>query len=129
MLVAQHARALDGELQAINEQLARISINHQAALVKAQAASMAETPEQFAVQAKQLQAITQNLDRTVGSLFTSGLVPDARPLDIESLVLTVNKDLPLQEAANFKLLAVKLSASGTAALLNRQQSRHGTHIP
>ncbi|MEI9979872.1 MAG: hypothetical protein WDN23_12915 [Edaphobacter sp.] len=78
-LVAKHATALEVELRALHDQLAPLTPFRDQLPSTDQTGSTIENPAQFARQANQLLGKTQNLNRTVGSIFASSQSPEEQP--------------------------------------------------
>jgi hypothetical protein len=128
-LVVKHATALEVELRILHDQLAALTPLRDQSPDMGQASTAIQDPERFARQSNQLLLRTQILNRTVGSIFASSQSPDTQPLDIDSLVATTSKAIPLQEAVELTSFAVQLNASGRTASISRQQSRHDKQPP
>jgi len=128
-LVAKHSTALEIELRALHDQLSQFSSIHEQLPEISQAGGAIENPEQFGREANQLLLNTQGLNRTVGSIFASSQSPDTQPVDLDFVIATTDKTIPLQEAVKMTSFAVQLNASGRTASISRQQSRSDKQTP
>ncbi|MBT9333023.1 RNA polymerase sigma factor [Paracidobacterium acidisoli] len=128
-LVAKHTMALEVELRALHDQLAPLTPLRDQQPSIGQTNPAIENPAQFARQANQLLGKTQDLNRTVGSIFASGQEPEEQPPGLDSLVAATSKAIPLQEAVELTSFAVQLNASGRTASISRQQSRPDKQTP
>jgi DNA-directed RNA polymerase specialized sigma24 family protein len=128
-MVAKHAVALEVELRALHEQLARLSPSPEQLPGANDAGSAIETPAELARAADQILAKTKSLDQSVSSVFASSQSPDAPPANIQSLITATNDAIPLQNAVDITSFAVQLNASGRTAAINRQHSRPETQTP
>jgi DNA-directed RNA polymerase specialized sigma24 family protein len=128
-MVAKHAAALEVELRALHEQLARLSPSPEQLPGVNDVGSAIETPAELARAADQILAKTKSLDQNVSSVFASSQSPDAPPADFQSLITATNEAIPLQSAVDITSFAVQLNASGKTAAINRQHSRPETQTP
>jgi DNA-directed RNA polymerase specialized sigma24 family protein len=128
-MVAKHAAALEVELRALHEQLARLSPSPEQLPGANDAGSAIETPAELARAADQILAKTKSLDQSVSSVFASSQSSDAPPANIQSLIAATNDAIPLQNAVDITSFAVQLNSSGRTAEINRQHSRPETQTP
>jgi DNA-directed RNA polymerase specialized sigma24 family protein len=128
-MVVKHAAALEVELRALHEQLARLLPSPEPLPGASDAGSAIGTPAELTRAADQILAKTKSLDQRVGSVFASSQSPDAPPVDFQSLITATNAAIPLQNAVDITSFAVQLNASGRTAAINRQHSRPETQTP
>jgi DNA-directed RNA polymerase specialized sigma24 family protein len=118
-MVAKHATALEAELRALREQLARLSPSPEPFPSIKDDGSAIETPADLARAANQILAKAKNLDQSVSSEFASSQSPDIQATDIQSLIKATSDAIPLQNAMEIRSFAVQLNASGRTAAINR----------
>lgn len=128
-MVAKHAAALEVELRALHEQLARLSPSPQPIPDIKNDGSAIETPAELARAADQILAKTKSLDESVSSVFASSQSLDAPAADIQSLIKATSDAIPLQNAVEITSFAVQLNASGTTAAISRQHRRPDKQTP
>ncbi len=129
-MVEQHAAALEVELQALREQLARLSPSAQMEFPHTvNDRSITGSPAEFAYIVSQLLHSTQNLNRNIGNIFAANQAAGTQPEDIHSLLDETIHAIPLQEAVEISSFAVQLNASGRAAAIDRQHSRPQEKAP
>lgn len=128
-MVAKHAAALEVELRALHEQLARLSPIPEQFPDAGDADSLIETPAQFTRAAHQLLTKARMLDQSVSSVFASSQSQDVYPADIQSLITATSNAIPLQKAVEMTRFSVQLNASGRTAGINRQHRQPETQIP
>jgi hypothetical protein len=128
-MVAKHAVALEVELRALHEQLARLSPSPEQLPGANDVGSAIETPVELARAADQILAKTKSLDQSVSSVFASSQSPDAPLANFQSLITATNDAIPLQNAVEITSFAVQLNASGRTAAINRQHSRSDKQTP
>ena len=128
-MVAKHAAALEVELRALHDQLARLSPSPEQLPRGMDDDSVIETPAELAFAADQILAQTKRLDQSVSGVFTSSQSPDAPVADIQSLINATINEIPLQNAVEITSLAVQLNASGRTVGINRLHSRPDKQTP
>jgi hypothetical protein len=128
-MVAKHAAALEVELRALHELLARLSPSPEQLPGANDVGSAIATPAELARAADQILAKTKSLDQSVSSVFASSQSPDAPSANFQSLITATNDAIPLQNAVDITSFAVQLNASGRTAAINRQHSRLDKQTP
>jgi hypothetical protein len=113
-MATRHATALENELRELREQLAQIEPANGQSLIAGSVAVQIDTTANFARAASELLRQTQNLNRGIGSAFTAGSAgKDAQNPD--SLILSVMRSIPMQDATRVAAFATKLADSESAA--------------
>jgi hypothetical protein len=115
-MATRHAAALENELRELREQLAEIEPASSQSLIAGSGSVQIDTPANFARAVSELLRQTQNLNRSIGRAFTAGPAgKDAQNAD--SLILSVMRSIPMQDAARMSAFATHLANSVNAATL------------
>lgn len=109
-MVANHAKALEGELNELHEQLGEISIVGDPAAIPKKGSIPIDNPTEFAHSATDLLRETQVLMRSVGAAFASGSA-DRSTKDPSSLVANIMQLMPLRDATNLAIFASRLTGA------------------
>jgi DNA-directed RNA polymerase specialized sigma24 family protein len=113
-MVTRHAAALENELRELHEQLAQIDPANGQSLIAGSGSVQIDSPANFAQAASELLRQTQNLNRSIGRAFTAGSAgKDAQNPD--SLILSVMRSIPMQDATRVAAFATRLADSDSAA--------------
>ncbi len=113
-MATRHATALENELRELREQLAQVEPAIGQSSIAGSDAVQIDTPANFARAASELLRQTQNLNRSIGSAFTAGSAGKYAQ-DPDSLILSVMRSIPMQDATRVAAFATKLADSESAA--------------
>jgi DNA-directed RNA polymerase specialized sigma24 family protein len=121
-MVARHATALESELHDLRDQMVSLSPSSTQDSIE-RGESRIDNPAQFKQAVTQTLVRTQQLNRLVGTQFTSNQSAAAEPISLQSVVIAVDDAVPLREATTITSFSVNLSESAKAALAGDQTER------
>ena len=127
-MVEKHASYLEAQLDSLNDQLAEISPQGKQQADAGRRVAQIDSPAQFAQATHRLLRQVQNLNHNVGMSFASR-ASKGEEQNIESLLATTVKAIPLREGKEIGDFAGRLATSERAALERRQYNPDEANVP
>ena len=127
-MVHKHASDLEEQLRALRGQMAAILPVGEELPKASDGFLRIEDPVEFERAANELLHHTQELNRYIGSVFTSNPSGERQSGQDSLLIKTMNA-IPLRQAEELAYFALQLNTSAGAGVVNRQNKKDGLKVP